>query len=90
MEILWDERKRETNIRNHGLDFVEARDSFDFADALIEPTSPGSDGRSRFIAVGLLHDDVVTVVFSLLGAEAISVISLRRASRKERKRYEQS
>jgi uncharacterized DUF497 family protein len=34
-----------------------------------------------------LGDDLVTLVFSPLGAEAISVISLRPASKAERKLY---
>ncbi|WP_440408477.1 BrnT family toxin [Neorhizobium petrolearium] len=40
--------------------------------------------QGRLKAVGLFGDDVITVIFKLLGTEAISVISMRRASRKER------
>jgi len=90
MEIVWDEPKRDRNLRSHGLDFAAARDRFDFAGAWIEPSYPGKDGRARFIAVGPLDGDIVTLVFSRLGTEAISLISLRRASRKERKRHEQA
>ena len=71
----------------HGLDFAVAAEKFNFLGALIEPSHPGKDGRRRFTAIGPLDDDLTTIVFSLLGNEAISIISLRRASRKERKRY---
>lgn len=87
MEIVWDEPKRLTNIEDHGLDFADARDRFDFRAAMIEGTYPSKDGRARFIAIGPLDGDLVTVVFSLLGTEALSIISLRPASKKERKRY---
>jgi len=43
------------------------------------------NSRPRFRAIGWLADDLVTLIFSPLGAEAISVISLRPASRAERK-----
>ncbi len=87
VRFVWDEIKRQRNIRLHGLDFEAAAESFDFQEALIEPSYPGLDGRARFMAIGPLGDDLVALVFSLLGTEAISIISLRRASRKERRRY---
>lgn len=36
------------------------------------------------MAIGVLSGDVVAVVFAYLGAEGLSVISLRLASRRER------
>jgi uncharacterized DUF497 family protein len=43
--------------------------------------------RDRFVAVGEYDAGItVTVVFRPLGAEAVSVISMRPASRKERNR----
>lgn len=85
--IVWDEPKRLSNLQDHGLDFETARDHFAFDEAKILPTYPGADGRVRFVAVGDMDGDLVAIVFSPLGTEAISLISLRRASRKERKAY---
>lgn len=87
MLIVWDEPKRLENLRVHRLDFAHARDRFEFADALIRPSYAGARGEPRFAATGLLDGDLVTLVFSLLGSEALSLISLRRASRKERRLY---
>jgi uncharacterized protein len=42
---------------------------------------------NRVKAVGLLGGHCIVVVFKLLGSEALSVISMRYASRKERMRY---
>ena len=88
MRFVWDERKRTTNVATHGLDFADAEDGFDWSDALVVK-SYGAQGRSRFAATGFLNEDLVTLVFSPLGSEAISLISLRPASRKERAAYVQ-
>ena len=42
------------------------------------------------VAVGDFEDIVIAVVFRTLGPEAISVISMRYASRKERRDHEQN
>ena len=81
MPITWDEPKRLSNIAKHGLDFAALDDAF-FASAIIFPArSP------RLYAVGRIASGIaVTVVFSPLGTQAIAVISMRRANRKERTR----
>ncbi|MGK9055136.1 BrnT family toxin [Neorhizobium petrolearium] len=79
MQLIWDEPKRETNIAKHGLDFADLTLEF-FLSARVEVSRQG-----RFLAVGDLNGTVViAVVFRPLGSEAISVISMRRASPKER------
>jgi uncharacterized DUF497 family protein len=85
MKVLWDEPKRLANMARHGLDLADA-ESFDWDTAIVVPGHPGSDGRQRFRAIGWLGGDLVTMVFSPLGSEAVSIISLRPASRSERKR----
>jgi uncharacterized DUF497 family protein len=89
MKIVWDEPKRRANILSHGLDLADAA-SFDWETALVVPGHADERGRLRFRAIGWLGDDLVTLVFSPLGAEAISVISLRPASRAERKLHEKT
>jgi len=80
MKIIWDEPKRETNLTKHGLDFADLSLEF-FRDAKI-----GSAKADRFVAVGELNGQiVVAVIFKPLGSEAISVISMRPASSKERR-----
>jgi uncharacterized DUF497 family protein len=79
MRITFDEHKRETNIAKHGMDFALLDLAF-FENAAIFPARQG-----RALALGELHGDiVVAVIFKSLGAEAVSVISMRPASRKER------
>jgi hypothetical protein len=75
-----DEAKRLTNLAKRGLDFADPDTDF-FSEAVLGPADKG-----RFVAIGGTAEIAITVVFRPLGAEAISVISMRPASRKERKR----
>jgi uncharacterized DUF497 family protein len=88
MRIVWDEPKRQSNLATHGFDLADA-ESFEWDDALIVPGHSGRDERQRYKAIGWLGENFVTIVFSRLGTEAISIISMRAASRKERQHYEQ-
>ncbi len=84
MRILWDEPKRLANLANRGLDFASLDLEF-FAEAHVLPAK-----QNRFKAVGLLQEVPTTVIFRPLGTEAVSVVSMRRASRNERKLLWQS
>ncbi len=77
MRILWDEPKRLANIDKHGLDFTALTVDF-FSSALIRAAR-----GERFLAIGWVGASAVAVVFRPLGAEALSVISMRPANRKE-------
>ncbi len=81
MRIVWDEPKRQSNIAKHGLDFADLTDDF-FMAANVEPAKAG-----RSLAIGEFQGTmVIVVIFQVLGSEAISVISMRPADRKERRR----
>lgn len=80
--IVWDEPKRRANIFKHGLDFATLTEDF-FDDALIRPARGG-----RFLAIGKDINGVIAVVFAMLGLEGISVISMRPASKQERRLYD--
>lgn len=78
MKIVWDERKRQANLLKHGLDFALLDAEF-FAAAYI-----GAAKRDRLLAVGEING-IVTIIFIRLGTEGLSVISMRPASRRERR-----
>lgn len=78
MEIVWDEPKRLSNFAKHKMDFADLDLDF-FATAIIVPAKDG-----RLMAIGRLHG-ATTVVFVELGSEALSIMSMRPASAKERK-----
>ena len=82
MKIVWDEPKRLANLDKHGLDFVDLNETF-FDNALVIP----SHKSKRWIAIGVSIRGVIVVVFARLGREGVSIISMRPASRDERKLY---
>ncbi|WP_455272916.1 BrnT family toxin [Rhizobium herbae] len=79
MKIIWDEPKRIANFQKHGLDFADVVD-FEWETAVIDATY-----SSRMKAIGFFADGTAVVIFATLGVEAISIISFRPASAKERK-----
>lgn len=80
MMIVWDEPKRQQNLTKHGLDFADLDLEF-FLAAQIRPARHG-----RIMAIGEFDGQIViAVIFAPLGSEAISLISMRPASRKERR-----
>lgn len=81
MRLVWDEPKRQQNIAKHGLDFADLTSAF-FENARLEDAKSG-----RFLAVGEFEGiTIIAVVFRSLGSEALSIISMRRASKAERNR----
>lgn len=83
MKIVWDEPKRQANLDKHGLDFADLNETF-FDNALVIPSHNHS---TRWIAIGVSIRGMIVVVFARLGREGISIISMRPASRDERKLY---
>jgi len=79
MAIVWEESKRRSNLAKHGLDFADLDEGF-FLSSMVVPAKGG-----RHMAIGRLADGVIAVVFAVLGSEGVSVISMRPASRKERR-----
>jgi len=79
MRIVWDESKRLINIARHEMDFA------DLTEAFFETSFVRSAKHGRLIAVGRLMNGVVAAIFVTLGTEGIGVISMRPASRKERR-----
>ena len=80
MKIVWDEIKRRTNLHKHGFNFADLDVEF-FSQAKIYPAK-----LSRLAAVGNFADEWITVIFTRLGSEAVSIVSMRSASIKERNR----
>ena len=56
-----------------------------FETALVAPAK-----SNRLKAINVFSDGTIAAIFATLGSEAISVVSMRPASKYERKLYEQS
>ena len=81
MRFTWDERKRKTNLRDHGFDFADARRVYEGLTATYEDDR-FAYGEQRFVTLGLLNGVAVSIVH-LESHECIHVISFRRANRHE-------
>jgi uncharacterized DUF497 family protein len=88
MRIVWDEIKRPLNLRKHGLDFADARVVFDGVTYTREDTRFEYD-EQRFITIGLLGSTVAVIAHAETRKE-IRIISMRKATRREKAIYFES
>ena len=86
MQFEWDEAKRQSNAQKHGIDFA-AIETFDWDTALVERSDRG--GEVRYVAIGYIDVRLHCIAFTERWT-GIRVISLRRASRREERRYAQA
>ena len=88
LQIEFDPAKDATNLRAHGVSLVRAETLLQ--GFLVQQEDVRSDyGETRIIAIGEIAGVEFTCVYTLRG-ESYRVISLRRASRKERDVYQQA
>ena len=89
MKIEWDPKKAKLNLKKHGVSFEEA------ATALSDPmAATGADPdhsvtEDRYITFGVSEKGRLVVVSHTEEGETIRIISARKASKGERKIYEE-
>ena len=89
MTFEWDEAKKRANIRKHGFDLADAEEMFRGI-LLIRPDPREDYGEERWIGVGTIQGRVAFITFAELSDDTIRIISLRKATREERKEYEKA
>jgi uncharacterized DUF497 family protein len=91
MRFDWDPSKENQNRLKHGISFLEAITAFDDPCALIAPDPTHSLANElREWLIGESDKGVLVVVFTRRDAGGtLRLISARRASRKERRMYEE-
>lgn len=89
MVVIVPEPKRIANLAKHGIDMDDFEDGFSWDRYIVGPAKPSRTGRARERYIGTLDGRVVFVVVSPLGAEAISLVSIRPASQRERATYDE-
>ena len=94
LRFEWDPVKARTNQRKHGLSFEDAMHVFDDPYALFELDHADELGELRWHAIGLIGEVAVVLVAHTIRQEAedeiVRLISARRATRQEPKRYEET
>lgn len=86
MEATWDRRKERTNIRKHGVDFSDAAVALEDEFALSVAFYENDEQRYRTLAASPASG-VLLIIYTEYDAEAIRIISARRADRTQRIRY---
>ena len=85
----WDPKKAKANLRKHGVSFEEAARVFMDPLAITFPDPDHSDEEDREITIGLTTKHRVVFVSHSARGDRTRIISARRATRKERKQYEE-
>jgi uncharacterized protein len=87
MQFTWSERKRAINLKEHGLDFIDAPRVFEGATYSFEDDR-FAYGEQRFETLGLLAGVPVSIVHTEIEDE-IRIISFRKATKRETNLYYQ-
>lgn len=97
MRFVWDPAKAESNLRKHGISFEEAAQVF--GDELRQTRQDRLEGGEyRWQTLGVVQGVTVLLVAHTITegdgeaepVEEIRIISARRATRRERKHYEEN
>jgi len=89
LEFEWDPRKAVSNLVKHGVSFQEAATVFGDTLGRIVADPRHSLEEERLVLLGLSQEKRLLAVMFVERGEAIRIISARRATRRERRDYEE-
>lgn len=86
----WDEEKARRNIEKHGINFEEGISIFHdpFSISIDDPDH--SENEERYIDIGVSENSRILVVNYTERAGRIRIISCRKATKRERRQYEEA
>ena len=84
----WDEAKRRENLRKHGVDFAIVH-GFDWLASITDEDTTERYGEARYISIGPIGLVIYVLIWSARPDDVVRVISLRTATKQERKRHEE-
>jgi hypothetical protein len=85
MDSAFDPNKSATNLKKHGIDFLEAQALWEDVDRLLVPAR--TQGEARYMLIGKIGQKHWSAIFTYRG-EVIRIISVRRARKEEVDVYE--
>ena len=85
----WDPEKADANLQKHAVSFDEASTVFGDPLSLLMPDPDHSADDERYVLLGMSAHQRLLVVAFAEGRPNTRLISARRATRAERKRYEE-
>jgi uncharacterized protein len=89
MEFEWNLEKAVINLRKHNISFQEAATVFDDSLSVTFPDPDHSIGENRYVIIGMSRSEQLLVVSHTDRENRTRIISARRATRQERRFYEE-
>ena len=89
MQFAWDPKKAASNLRDHKVTFEEASSVFGDSLAVTFDDPDHSEGESRVLTFGLSEQGRLLVISHTERRGVVRIISARRATRAERRIYEE-
>ena len=86
----WDPAKDEANRKKHGVSFRESISAFMDPLSITIPDPDHSADEKRFLLLGENHKGQLLVASHTDRQDRIRIISVRKADRRERRKYEQN
>lgn len=87
-EFEWDEDKAESNLKKHHVSFAEAANIFNDPNIASIPDPDHSEVEDRFISIGRSFIARILIVIHTFRSTRIRLISARKATKAEKKKYE--
>jgi uncharacterized protein len=84
--LTWDDTKRKATLQERGIDFADMT-VFDWDSSLTAQDDRQSYPEARYVSIGNMSNTIVVCVWCYRN-DTIRIISLRKANKRERKRYE--
>lgn len=90
MQYLWDDKKNKTNIKKHGIDFIDAIEMFQ------HPLLTCIDKRKnyeeeRWVGIGFLKGIIAAIVYTEDDInDNVRIISVRKATKDESKKFKKA
>jgi uncharacterized DUF497 family protein len=90
LRFEWDPNKAKQNLKLHGVSFDEASTAFGDTLSLTIYDPLHSEEEDRFVLIGNSHKNRLLVVVHTERDDNIRLISVKKASKKERMQYEEN
>jgi uncharacterized DUF497 family protein len=88
LKFEWEPQKAKINLKKHGVSFAEASTAFEDVLSLTIDDPLHSSDEERLVLIGMSFKNRLTIVVHTERGDNIRIISARKATKKERKYYE--
>jgi len=88
LKFEWEPQKAKINLQKHGVSFTEASTAFEDVLSLTIDDPLHSSDEKRLVLIGMSFKNRLTIVVHTERGDNIRIISARKATKKERKYYE--